>query len=74
MIKFFLVIISSAIFFNANAQTILDTSSAGSSVIIQDARIEILGEKLQDHNAAITKANVSTSSEMGKKTVFIYLF
>jgi hypothetical protein len=49
----FLSIFISTCFFTANAQTILDTVSAGSSTVIQDARIEMLGEKLADHNAAI---------------------
>jgi hypothetical protein len=58
----FLSIIISACFCTVNAQTALDTSAAGSSVIIQDARIEILGEKLQEHNAAIAASNASSSS------------
>jgi hypothetical protein len=46
----------------ANAQTSLDTSSGGSSIIIQDARIQTLGEKLEDHNIAIAASNTSSPS------------
>ncbi len=49
----FLSIFICAAFFTVHAQIVSDTSSAGSSVIIQDARIEMLGEKLADHNAAV---------------------
>ncbi len=65
----FLSIIISAFFCNANAQTALDTSAAGSSVIIQDSRIEILGEKLQDHNAAIAASNAASATPIAKATI-----
>ncbi len=65
----FLSIIISAFFCTANAQTAFDTSAAGSSVIIQDARIEILGEKLQDHNAAIAASNAASATPTAKATI-----
>jgi SPOR domain len=63
----FLAIMISACFCTVKAQTVLDTSAAGSSVIIQDARIEILGEKFADHNASITAA--ASSSATTAKTI-----
>lgn len=65
----FLSIIISACFYTANAQTALDTSAAGSSVIIQDARIEILGEKLQEHNAALAASNAAAATSTAKATI-----
>jgi SPOR domain len=64
----FLSIFICASFFAVNAQAILDTSTAGSSVIIQDARIEMLGEKLANHNAAIAASSGSGAST-GTKTL-----
>jgi hypothetical protein len=63
----FLSIFIGTSFFTANAQTILDTTSAGSSIVIQDARIEMLGEKLASHNASIAASNGSSST--GTKTL-----
>jgi hypothetical protein len=65
----FLLIITSACFCTTNAQTVLDTSAAGSSVIIQDARIEILGEKLQQHNAEIAANNAAAANPTAKATI-----
>ena len=56
-------------FFTVNAQTIIDTASAGSSIVIQDARIEMLGEKLASHNASIATSSSSSSSGSGTKTL-----
>jgi hypothetical protein len=56
-------------FFTANAQTVLDTSNAGSSIIIQDARIEMLGEKLAIHNAAVAASSNSSNTSSGTKTL-----
>jgi SPOR domain len=67
MTKFFLVLIISAFFLNANAQTVL-TTTAGSSVIIQDARIEALGEKLAEHNAAVA-STANNNTEKPAKTL-----
>jgi SPOR domain len=65
----FLLIFIGTCFFTANAQIILDTSTAGSSIVIQDARIEMLGEKLADHNATIKSANNANTPTTGTKTV-----
>ena len=62
----FLSIFISTCFFTANAQAVLDTLSAGSSIVIQDARIEMLGEKLASYNAATAAAG---SGEKTAKTV-----
>jgi hypothetical protein len=69
MKTFFLLCLISTCFISTNAQTALDTSTAGSSVIIQDARIEMLGEKLADHNAALKVANNTNTATTGTKTV-----
>jgi hypothetical protein len=69
MKTFFLSCLISACFVTSNAQIALDTSTAGSSVIIQDTRIEMLGEKLADHNAALKVANTGNNPTTGTKTV-----
>jgi SPOR domain len=51
----------------AYAQPMLDTLSAGSSIIIQDERVGILGDKLASYNASISAGNSSTGT--GTKTV-----
>jgi hypothetical protein len=61
----FLSILIIACFFSTHAQSISDTSTAGSSIVIQDVRIDMLGEKLADHNAAIAASN----SEKPAKTL-----
>jgi hypothetical protein len=63
----FLLCLISVCVVTTNAQIVLDTISAGSSVIIQDARIEMLGEKLASHNATIAASTGSTTS--GTKTL-----
>jgi hypothetical protein len=65
----FLSIFISTCFFTANAQAVLDTAFAGASVIIQDTRIEMLGEKLADHNVALKIANNTNTPTAGTKTV-----
>jgi hypothetical protein len=54
-------------FFMARAQVATDTATGGSSVIIKDSRIDILGKKMAEHNASIattssTKTVTQTSS------------
>jgi SPOR domain len=65
----FLSCLISACFVTTNAQIALDTSTAGSSVVIQDARIEKLSEKLADHNASLKVANNTNTPTTGTKTV-----
>jgi SPOR domain len=64
----FLLLFISTCIFTSNAQTVLDTASAGSSIVIQDARIEMLGEKLASYNATVA-ASSGSSSSTGTKTV-----
>jgi hypothetical protein len=56
----FLMLISSLCFFNANAQIVSDTSTAGSTIIIKDARIDVLGKKLTEHNTSVASASTAT--------------
>jgi hypothetical protein len=65
----FLLCLISACFVSTYAQVVSDTNTAGASVVIQDARIEMLGEKLADHNAAIKTANNTNTPSTGTKTV-----
>jgi hypothetical protein len=65
----FLSFLISTCFVTTYAQITVDTSTAGSSIIIQDARIEMLGEKLADHNAALKVANNTNTPTTGTKTV-----
>ncbi len=64
----FLLIFICTCFFTANAQNVLDTASDGASIVIKDARIEMLEEKYADHNAALKLANGNNTSN-GTKTV-----
>ncbi len=63
---FFLMLIMLVSFFLVKAQVVTDTTVGGSSTIIKDARIEILGKKLAERNIAIAAANkpdiIATSS------------
>jgi SPOR domain len=53
--------------FMATAQVANDTTAGGSSIIIKDSRIDVLGKKMAEHNASIattssTKTVTQTSS------------
>jgi hypothetical protein len=69
MKKVFLSLLISACFTTSYAQIVLDTSTAGASVVIQDERIGILGEKLASNNASIKNSNTSSTATSGTKTV-----
>ncbi len=57
MKKFLLVLVFGIIVVNAGAQVATDTTEGGSSVIVKDARIELLAKKMTEHNAAVAASN-----------------
>ncbi len=55
----FLMLITSICFFKTNAQIVSDTNTNGAAIIIKDARIDVLGKKLTEHNASVAAASTA---------------
>ncbi|MEQ1552807.1 MAG: hypothetical protein ABL929_01445 [Ferruginibacter sp.] len=62
----FLTLIITVAFLRTNAQTTTDTSFGGASIIINDARVEILEKKVYDNNVANAAAKAEAA---GKPTI-----
>jgi hypothetical protein len=72
MKKYVLSLFAISCFFGSYAQANLDTSNAGNSTIISDARLETLEDKMTDYNKSIAAANNNTmtiNTKSGEKEV-----